>query len=107
MMATSKPCNPTSVVQNCGNQITSVMEVLHQTAQSQAQQPGQKGCSNRLLLASGFLCLATWTLSGMGGVSLAKKIVQLHYLLSNIGQDTCSDKVTNPANPAELSLQAN
>ena len=87
-------------VQQCGHQIASVMETLHNAASSQDRE-----YTNRLLLASGFLCLAAWTLGGMGGSRLANKIVKLHYLLSNLGQDTYN--TTNQANPTGSSPQAN
>lgn len=94
----------TETVQRCGSQITSVMEVLHTAAQAKT---ADQECSHRLLLASGFLCLAAWTLSGMGGVKLTDRIVKLHYLLRNIGQDTNPVQFTNPANQAEPSLSVN
>lgn len=53
---------------------------------------GKENCANRFMVASGFLCLAVWTMTGMPGKMVSLKVLELAPMLGDIDCNNCPDK---------------
>lgn len=75
------------------------------------QAKGKINCANRFMLAAGFLCLATWTMTGMSRQNLSIRLLQLTPMLSDIDCDSCpakeEEESTSQASPIGSDHRAN
>lgn len=94
-------------VRNYGDRIACILEELLEESRGPCATKNMQHQS-RILLSSGFLCLAAWALSGMSSIEIINKIMDLRHLLIIIDHNYPSfSSATNPTNQERPGHQQN